>query len=63
MITIIILLILASISIASLTGNGLFEKAKLATQKYANAQGKEETEIAKLTNEIDYIIGDRGTNL
>ena len=33
-ITIIILLILAGISIAQLTGNGLFENAKLAKEKY-----------------------------
>ena len=40
-ITVIILLILAGISIASLTGNGLFEKAKLAKEKQENAQIEE----------------------
>lgn len=40
-ITIIILLILAGISIAQLTGNGLFEKAKLAKEKYLSAEVQE----------------------
>ena len=41
-ITIVILLILAGITIAQLTGHGLFEKAKLAAEeaKYANAAEK-----------------------
>ena len=43
-ITIIILLILAGISIASLTGNGLFEKAKLAKNE-TNAAAKNEQNI------------------
>ena len=41
-ITIVILLILAGISIAQLTGNGLFKNAKLAKEKYKNAQEKED---------------------
>ena len=36
-ITIIILLILAGISIATLTGSGLFEKARLAEQESKNS--------------------------
>ena len=43
-ITIVILLILAGISISALTNQGLFEKAKEAKQKYENAQ-KNESEI------------------
>lgn len=59
-ITIIILLILAGISIAQLTGNGLFEKAKTAKEEYKNAQEYEEIEIARTTNQINgYIDGDR----
>ena len=45
-ITIIILLILAGISISSLTGSGLFQKAQEATTKYTEAQIKEQIEIA-----------------
>ena len=41
-ITIIILLILAGVSIAQLTGNGLFEKAKSAKEETENAQNYEE---------------------
>ena len=37
-VTIIILLILAGISIATLTGSGLFEKARLAEQKSKNTR-------------------------
>ena len=40
--TIIVLLILAGISIATLTGSGLFENAKLAKEKSENSQKKEE---------------------
>lgn len=40
-ITIIILLILAGISIASLSGSGLFDKARQAENEYGNAQNAE----------------------
>ena len=40
-ITIIILLILAGISISTLTGSGLFEKAREAEAKSKNAQNEE----------------------
>lgn len=53
-ITTIILIILASISIAMILGNnGLLNKAKTAKEMYTNAQDYEETEIAKITNSID----------
>lgn len=53
-ITIVILIILAGVAInLSLGENGIFKKAKQATQEYSNAQAKEETEMAKLTNEIE----------
>lgn len=45
-ITIIILLILAAISIQALTGSGLFEKTKDAEEKTTKAQLKEEIELA-----------------
>ena len=51
-VTVIILLILAGISIASLTGNGLFEKAKLAKEKQENAQIKEDEKLGDYENEI-----------
>ena len=61
-ITIIVLLILAGISIAQLTGNGLFEKAKTAKEVSKNAQDYEEKQIAKYTNDINsYVDGNRGT--
>ena len=40
------MLILAGISISSLTGSGLFQKAQEATTKYTEAQIKEQIEIA-----------------
>ena len=55
-VTIIILLILAGISIASLTGNGLFEKVKLAKEKQENAQIKENTILADYENKINGIV-------
>ena len=45
-ITIIILLILAAISIQALTGSGLFGKAKDAEKHTTKAQLKEEIELA-----------------
>ena len=55
-ITIIILLILSGVSIASLTGNGLFEKAKLAKEKQENAQIKENEILDGYVNEINAVI-------
>ena len=59
-ITIIILLILAGISIASLTQNGIFEKTKLAREKQKNAQIYENTVLANYENNIEsYVNGTR----
>ena len=64
-ITIIILLILAGITIATLTNSGLFDKAKTAQEQYQNAQDYEKIEIGKYSNEIEsYTIGNRSmTNI
>ena len=51
-VTIIILLILAGISISVLTQTGLFEKAKLAKKKQENAQIKENETLGDYENEI-----------
>ena len=61
-ITIVVLIILAGVLInISLGNNGLFNKAKTAKEMYTNAQDYEETEIAKMTNQIDgYVDGNRG---
>jgi len=57
-ITIVVLIILAGVAISlSLGENGIFNKAKYATEQYANEQEKEETEIAKISNEIDEYVG------
>ena len=61
-ITIIILLILAGISIAQLTGNGLFENAKLAKEKSKNAQQKETETLDNYYNKIYEIEGNRDLN-
>lgn len=61
-ITIIILLILAGISIATLTGSGLFEKARLAEQESKNAQEKEDATLGDYENKIEeYIDSSRDT--
>ena len=61
-ITIVVLIILAGVLISlTLGNNGLFNKAKLGKEKYANAQDYEETEIAKVSNEIDTFTRAGGT--
>ena len=56
-VTVIILLILAGISIASLTGNGLFEKVKLAKEKQENAEIKENIIFGDYENKINETAG------
>lgn len=59
-ITIIILIILAGITIAQLTGHGLFEKAKLASKetKYANAAEKVTLAVNSSYDEIGKLNDD-----
>ncbi len=62
-ITIVILLILAGISIAQLTGNGLFKNAKLAKEMSDNAQQKENDTLSDYESKIgEYIDGTRNEN-
>lgn len=57
-VTIIILLILAGITINSLTDNGLFKKAKLAKEKSENAEKLENEILGDYENNInEYIYG------
>ena len=57
-VTIIILLILAGISISALTQTGLFSRAKQAEQKSKETQEQENTTLGTYENEIDkYISG------
>lgn len=57
-ITIIILLILAGITISQLTGSGLFENAKLAEQKSKEVQEKENSILDDYESKIDkYLNG------
>ena len=51
-ITIVILLILAGISISALTNTGIFQKAKDAKQKSENAQKEEDRLISEYEKEI-----------
>ena len=61
-ITIITLLILSSVSIATLTNIGLFEKTKLAKQKSKNAEIKENSTLMDYENNINQtIVGNRDT--
>ena len=52
-ITIIILLILAGITISQLTNNGLFEKAKQSQKRYGEAEAKEKLQMALMTAAAD----------
>lgn len=59
-ITIIILLILAGITINSLTGSGLFDKVKLAKEESENAEKLENETLGEYESEIGkYIDGTR----
>ena len=61
-ITIIILLILAGISIASLTGSGLFEKAKEAKEKSQNAQDAENATLGEYEQWMANYAGGSGSS-
>ena len=53
-VTIVVLIILAGVLISlTLGNNGIFTRAKTAKGMYTNAQDYEETEIEKITNNID----------
>ena len=52
-ITIIILLILAGISISALTNTGIFQKAKEAKQKSEDASLDQNTKLDEYENELD----------
>lgn len=63
-ITIVILLILAGITIAQLTGNGLFEKAKLAREETLKSQIAEEIQIELMNIISKYTVeGKKLTNV
>ena len=61
-ITIIILLILAGISISALTNTGIFGKAKDAKQKSANAELDQNTKLDSYENEIDNYLPKKNNN-
>ena len=62
-ITIIILLILAGISIAKLTENGLFQKAKLSREKTENSQDEENNKLVEYENYVnEYLVGANRNN-
>lgn len=57
-ITIIILLILAGISISALTGSGLFEKAKLAKNRTKEAEELENQRLSEYERQINELGGE-----
>ena len=59
-ITIIILLILAGISISALTNTGIFQKAKDAKQKSENAALDQNTKLDEYENELDKYLPEQG---
>ena len=63
-ITIIVLLILAGITIAQLSNNGLFQQTNIAKEKYKNSQDYEDEQIDSYSNEIDsYLEGYRNFDI
>lgn len=57
-ITIVILIILAGITIAQITGeNGLFKRAKQAKQNTLDAQNEENVILADYDNKVNEIVG------
>jgi len=57
-ITIVVLIILAGVAISLSVGeNGIFNKAKYASETYSNEQEKEKIEIGKYPNQIDSYVG------
>ena len=61
-ITIIILLILAGISISALTNTGIFQRAKDAKQKSADAELDQNTKLDSYENEIDNYLPKQNNN-
>ena len=61
-ITIIILLILAGISISALTNTGIFGKAKDAKQKSSDAELDQNTKLDEYENEIDKYLPKQNNN-
>ena len=59
-ITIIILLILAGISISALTNTGIFQKAKDAKQKSEDATLDQNTKLDEYENELDKYLPEQG---
>lgn len=57
-ITIIILLILAGISISTLTQTGLFKKAKQATESYKETEEKERIQTELYSSKIEISTND-----
>ena len=52
-ITIVVLLILATVTIRSVTGNGIISNAKNASEKYQEAQNSEEAILAEYMNYLN----------
>ena len=61
-ITIIILLILAGISISALTNTGIFQKAKEAKQKSDDAALDQNTKLDEYENELDKYLPKQNEN-
>ena len=61
-VTIIILLILARISISALTQTGLFEKAKLAEKKSKEAEQNQTITLGQYENQIQEHLGSTRSN-
>ena len=62
-ITIIVLLILAGITVAQLSNNGLFESAKLAKEKWKKSEDNENSILEEYDSNIDYYTRNNNSEL
>ena len=62
-ITMIVLLIIAGITVAQLSGNGLFDRTKLAKEKYKNSENTQDSIISQYQEEIEKIGSARDVSL
>ena len=61
-ITIVIMIILSSIGIQALTKTGIFEKAKIAKEKYSDDQKQEDATLSDYENEITEVSSTRDSS-
>ena len=62
-VTMIVMLILAAVTVAQLSGNGLFDRTKLAKEKYKNSEETQDSILSQYQEEIEKIGSARDFSL